>query len=139
MEQNIDPQKQFSLAYQEAGQFIRHYSTLRATLVAFLITLGGAVFLKLKENPASTHLVWIGDTVFVLAFLVNLYFSYRNEKFGLYQQSIWIWFGKDDSALPPSLNFPKSQSLRVKRMLKDTLNWICLILVFAFILSIHKT
>jgi len=134
----IDPEKQFLAAYQEAGQSVRHHSTLRATLVVLFTTLGGGTLLKYMENTKNDLLFWVGAFTLSISFLVNSYFFLQTVKYTLFQKSIWKWFN-DTQAPRPILQSKRNWKDNFNSVRKDALNLLYLILIIAFILIARLT
>lgn len=77
----------------------QHYSTVRMTILAFLVPLGGMLIANEKRK-------WAGCLVIAMAYLLNLLFSSRAMNRWLMHKNIDLWLErinphkKDDQKLP---------------------------------------
>lgn len=124
------------MAYKEYGDEMRHFSTVRSTLTAFLMTVslaaGSAYFNKSQSHP----FLIVAATVFaVAAVAVCIEFSRRTSKSYLRRKRIWDHLAKgklvrtlDETGFPSPL-------ATLGTMAKDSTNYFLLIGLGALVLA----
>jgi hypothetical protein len=70
---------QSDVTYQEASELLRHYSSVRATIVTFLVSvsfgMGGWALSNMTNAAALVYLFVIEIAVYAFAIFISVYFS----------------------------------------------------------------
>jgi hypothetical protein len=82
---NISQKSYYQGVWQRELSLFTHYSTVRMTILAFLIPLGGLMIIQNK--------LWAGTLVIVMAYSMNLYFGVvKALKRWLVHKNIDLWY-----------------------------------------------
>lgn len=131
-------EKWLQIYYQEAGQYIRQFNTVRTAIVAFLIPAGVTAVWE-GQSKDNNWWSWTGIAILLIAPIISIYFSFLIRERSEHQKSIKRL--SDDSSrkhLKHSPKFEASYRAVIKGVLSDFTNWASIILVitilFIFIL-----
>ncbi|MGI8913269.1 MAG: hypothetical protein ACR2JY_05695 [Chloroflexota bacterium] len=131
------------------ANFIRHYSSVRSALVAFLVTVGAAAFgayFQILSNqprtapatataPAAAPVIhepmflavfgWIANCAAILA---CFWFSYQTERAAAYWKKLWKWFRHDLPDYPGGfLSGGAMLKASLPGMATDLMNWLLIL------------
>ncbi len=74
----------------------------------------------------------------VAALLACVHFSYQCERANLYARTLWNWFSGKEQEEPASFaDYHPPKMPLVVEMLKDGMNWLCLLGIVSFVLGFH--
>lgn len=126
--------------YAEYGNEIRHYSTIRTSLTAFLVTVSLTAFAYyLNQANGSPFLMYAGLLFIALAVCAALHFSYRTERAVLRYRNL-----RSALSQPPDANgnstvdWQRPGTKIAWRMFVDLMNWLLLAGVIALIYLFNK-
>jgi hypothetical protein len=130
----------FAAEYAEAGNYVRHYSTVRATLTTFLLTAGIAAFSAYVDKDAvdrvesTEFFVVVGHLFLSLSLFVCILFSFRSTHMRLYQKRLWEFSNGAKSPAGECRKFPAGYGeIKIRhtlsRVVIDPLNHLLLLIV----------
>jgi len=139
---NLEPKDKYKLEYAEVGNLRRHYSTVRASLTTFALTVSLAAFANYASSvQKAPYLIFVGVFMLLAAMLTCFVFSYRCERANLYSDHLWRWFAGEIKDEPSDFcNFSPNRREIVRQMVHDEMNWAIIgavVLIPGFILLLR--
>src|SRR5262245_38373673 len=133
----LSDEDRFKAEYTEVGDYIRHYSTVRAALTNFLLTAGVATVRAFyNHQPNSPCFVVVGHLVLVVSAFGCLVFSYRTEHANLYQTALWKWSEDISEGYPGGLKRYKPEESVWKHVwFKDPMNFALISVILGVLVS----
>ena len=129
------------LAYQEQGEMIRHFSSVRSALTTFLLTVALASYSAYFADR-SVFLMIAGSLFLLAAIGVCLIFSYRTEKTVLRYKHLWDQIRAGHNIAGPLTIYAPTESEIWGRMRRDKLNYLlilmCLVIATSFFVVAYR-
>lgn len=131
-------EKWLQIFYQEDGQYIRQFNTVRTAIVAFLIPAGVTA---VWEGQSNDNLFWslTGFVTLLISPIISILFSFKIRQRSEFQRDIKNCFfdSYGNPLKKPELKMPKFKGycdqIITEGVKKDFTNWASIILFFAIV------
>lgn len=130
-------EKWLQIFYQETGQYIRQFNTVRTAIVAFLIP-SGVMAVWEGQSKDNDWWAWTGIGILLIAPIISIYFSFLIRERSELQKSIKIWSDSDDrtiKSIKDLLGFKAPYRDVIKGVLSDFTNWASIFLFLAILFT----
>jgi len=129
--------ERFQLDYKDAGDLIRHYSSVRSALTTFLLTVAlGALVAYTRRPVEAEFMIGIAHVLLLVSFAVCIVFSLRTIHMEFYQTQIWRWSNTSNSGYPSRKTWPAYSEL-ARRVITDPMNGFLLFTIAAIMISFN--